>query len=160
MKTLLPTLIEGSQMYILAGIIISVIIVALLGAFLATRLYHARRRRQFVKDFSDYMAVLQFNMEKAYDMIHKDRILVYSLDAVTLTDSEFNRASQDFCRLLIKLLGPMLFKEFVFLYGNEETFTFNVMEYFNTRYEDDEIRKSSLENVAEGGEEEINPEVT
>lgn len=157
MKTLLPTLIEGTQMQtILVYIIIAAILmVVLIGAFLASRFYHAKRRRMFVKEFTDYMAVLQYNMERAYDVIHKDQILIYSIDAVTLPDPEFGKASQDFVRLVIKYLGPMLFKEFVFLYGNEDTFSFNVMEYFNTRYEDDEIRRSSLENIAEGDTEEV-----
>jgi len=88
-------------------------------------------------------------MEKSYDLIHKDRILIYSMEASRLDDTEFNRASQDFVRLLVKLLGPMLYKEFVFLFGDVDTFTFNVIEYFNTRYEDDEIRKASVENLTE-----------
>ena len=150
MKTLLPTLIEGIQMYIIpVSITLLIIITVLMGAFLTIRMYHSKRRSQFVRDFTQYISVLEFHMEKAYDIIHKDRILVYSLDAVSLTDVEFNKATEDFGRLVIKLLGPMLFKEFVFLYGNEATFSFNIMEYFNTRYEDDEIRKSSLENIAE-----------
>jgi hypothetical protein len=136
-------------MQTIIGIIILVVIIIASGAFLASRFYHAKRRAQFIKDFSDYTTVLQYHMEKSYDIIHKDRILTYSLDAVTLTDKEFNKASQDFARLVIKFLGPMLFKEFVFFYGNEDTFTFNIMEYFNTKYEDDEIRKSSLENLTE-----------
>jgi hypothetical protein len=137
-------------MNIIIGIIILATIAMIIsGAFLATRLYHAKRRSKFVKDFTEYISVLQYHMEKSYDIIHKDRILVYSLDAVTLTDVEFTRASQDFVRLVIKFLGPMLFKEFVFLFGNEATFSFNVIEYFNTRYEDDEIRRSSLENIAD-----------
>jgi hypothetical protein len=88
-------------------------------------------------------------MEKSYDLIHKDRILIYSIEASRLDDTEFNRASQDFVRLLVKLLGPMLYKEFVFLFGDVDTFTFNVIEYFNTRYENDEIRKASVENLTE-----------
>ena len=109
-------------MYIYGLVIAVLVVILVLGAFLGTRLYHAKRRKEFVKDFTEYAAVLQYHMEKAYDIIHKDRILVYSLDAVTLTDEEFNRATQDFGKLVIKLLGSMLFKEFVFLYGNEETF--------------------------------------
>lgn len=144
-------LIEGSQMQLIIGVSIFISLF-LVGVFLTIRLYYSKRRREMIKDFSEYMSVLQYHMEKAYDIIHKDRILVYSLDASTLTDKEFNRATHDFVRLLIKLLGPMLFKEFVFLYGNEDTFMFNVMEYFNTRYEDDEIRKSSLENLSEAEE--------
>ena len=119
MKTLLPTLIEGIQMYIIpASITLLIIMTIMMGAFLTIRMYHSKRRSQFVRDFTQYISVLEFHMVKAYDIIHKDRILVYSIDAVTLTDEEFNRASQDFVRLVIKQLGPMLFKEFVFMYGN------------------------------------------
>jgi len=88
-------------------------------------------------------------MEKSYDMIHKDRILTYSLEASRLDDTNFNRASKDFVSLVIKLLGPMLYKEFLFLYGDIDTFTFVVLEYFNTRYENDEIRKSSIDELTE-----------
>ena len=43
----------------------------------------------------------------------------------------------------------MLHSELVILYGNEDTFIFNLIEYFNTGYEEDEIRKSSLESISE-----------
>jgi len=88
-------------------------------------------------------------MEKAYDMIHKDRILVYSLEAQRLKESEIDVVSKDFITLTQKLIGPRLQKEFVFLYGNYETFAFIMAEYFSTRYEDDEIRKSSVSEMME-----------
>ena len=37
--------------------------------------------------------------------------------------------------------------QFVELYGNEETFIFNIVEYFNTRIEKDEIRERAKENL-------------
>jgi len=113
------------------------------------RIYMTRKRGEFIKNFPEYMGVLNFHMEKAYEMIHKDRILVYSLEAQGLDDKNFNIASQDFVRLVIKLLGPMLYNEFVFLYGDIDTFTFNVLEYFNTKYESDEIRQTAIENLGE-----------
>ena len=36
--------------------------------------------------------------------------------------------------------------EFIELYGNEETLMFNVVEYFNTKFETDEIREKSKQN--------------
>jgi hypothetical protein len=107
------------------------------------------KRKEFIKNFPEYMGVLNYHMEKAYDMIHKDRILIYSLEAQGLDDKNFNIASQDFVRLVIKLLGPMLYNELVFLYGDVDTFSFNVLEYFNTRYEDDEVRQTALDNLGE-----------
>lgn len=146
MSTLLQILMTNLG-YIILTIIILIIIA--IGAFVAIRLYMSSRRKYFIINFSEYMTVLNYHMEKAYDLIHKDRILVYSMEASRLEDVEFNRASQDFVTLLIKLLGPMLYKEFVFLFGDVDTFTFNLIEYFNTRYEDDEIRKASVENLTE-----------
>lgn len=146
MSTLLQILMTNLG-YIILTIIILIIIAV--GAVVAIRLYMSSRRKYFIINFSEYMTVLNYHMEKAYDLIHKDRILVYSMEASRLEEVEFNRASQDFVTLLIKLLGPMLYKEFVFLFGDVDTFTFNLIEYFNTRYEDDEIRKASVENLTE-----------
>ena len=133
--------------YIIFTILILIVIV--IGTIIAIRLYMSKKRSYFIIHFNEYMSVLNYHMEKSYDLIHKDRILIYSIEASRLDDTEFNRASQDFVRLLVKLLGPMLYKEFVFLFGDVDTFTFNVIEYFNTRYEDDEIRKASVENLTE-----------
>jgi len=146
MWTLLQILMTNLG-YIIFTIVILIVIV--IGTIIAIRLYMSKKRSFFVINFSEYMTVLNYNMEKSYDLIHKDRILIYSMEASRLDDTEFNRASQDFVRLLVKLLGPMLYKEFVFLFGDVDTFTFNVIEYFNTRYEDDEIRKASVENLTE-----------
>jgi hypothetical protein len=96
-------------------------------------------------------------MDKAYNIIHKDQILVYSLEATTLPDAEFNKANFDFIKLVQKLLGPTLTKEMVYVYGSYDTFIFNLAEYFNTRYDDDEIRKNSISEMMEN---EVEPEGT
>ena len=146
MLTLLQTLMTNIPYIIFTMLAIIAIAV---GAIITIRLYMSRKRSYFIIHFNEYMSVLNYNMEKSYDLIHKDRILVYSMEASRLGDKEFNKASQDFVRLLVKLLGPMLYKEFVFLFGDVDTFTFNVIEYFNSRYENDEIRKASVENLTE-----------
>ena len=104
---------------------------------------------KYSKSFSDYIAVLDYNMDKAYEIIHKDRILAYSLDGQRVRDEDFDNITRDFVNLVIKLLGPMLYAEFLSLYGDQDTFIFNITEYFNTRYENDEIRKNSLESLSE-----------
>lgn len=112
-----------------------------------------RKREYMIKNFDSYIAVLQYHMEKAYNMIHKDQILIYSIEATTLPDVEFHKASVDFIQLVQKLLGPSLTKEMVFLYGTYETFIFILAEYFNTHYDTDEIRKTSLDEVMNSEEE-------
>jgi hypothetical protein len=92
---------------------------------------------------------MTYYIEKAYDMIHKDKILIYSLEATKLPDKEFNVFSKEFIRLVIKLMGPVLTEEYVSFYGGYEAFTFNLAEYFNSKYEDDEIRKVAMDNIME-----------
>ena len=64
--------------------------------------------KHIVSNYADYRAILQINMERAYDMIHKDRILIYSIEATRLSDKEVNAASKDFIVLVEKMLGSRL----------------------------------------------------
>jgi len=107
---------------------------------------------KYAKSFVDYVSILDYHINKAYEIIHKDRVLTYSLDGTRVSDSEFGAISHDFVKLVIKLIGPALHSEFKTLYGNEDTFIFNLIEHFNTRYEEDEIRKQTLESISDGGE--------
>jgi len=108
-----------------------------------------KKTEQMIKGFGDYTTILQYHMEKAYDIIHQDRILVYSLEATHVPEEHINIASKDFITLVQKLIGPRLYKEFIFLYGNYETFAFALAEYFSSRYENDEIRKDSIKDMRE-----------
>lgn len=130
-------------------------IILMIGAFVVFLffcgriIFKHRKREMMIKNFDSYIAVLQYHMNKAYDIVHKDQILVYSVEATTLPDAEFQKASFDFIKLVEKLLGPTLKKEMIFLYGDYDTFAFNLVEYFNTRYDDDEIRRSSMSEMME-----------
>jgi hypothetical protein len=111
-------------------------------------LYIDRNRlSRMTEKFTDYVSVLEYHLVKAYDIIYKDRILIYSLEATKVDDKEFNIISKDFVYLVLKFIGPNLKDQFVELYGNEETFIFNIVEYFNTRIEKDEIRERAKENL-------------
>ena len=103
----------------------------------------------YVINFSSYMTVLGYHMDKAYEIIYKDRILIYSLEATKLNNNEFTVVAKDFLTLVLKMLGPNLVNEFIILYGNEETLFFNVTEYFNTKFENDEIRKSATDSIVD-----------
>jgi len=100
-----------------------------------------------IEKFESYIAILEYHMKKAYDIIYKDKILIYSLEAVKINDIEFNVVSKDFAVLVMKLIGDNLKEEFIELYGTEETFIFNLIEYFNSRFENDEIREKARENI-------------
>jgi len=133
----------------IAHIIWPVFILLILGVILWTVLsiYQDRRKERLILKFADYTAVLSFFMEKAYDIIHKDKILIYSLEATKLPDKDFGNYSKQFISLVVKLAGPSLTSEFVRMFGDEQTFAFYLAEFFNSKYEGDEIRKASIENL-------------
>ena len=135
-----------------ALIILLAVILTLAFLFFCGRIIFTHKKREtMIKNFESYTAVLQYHMEKAYNIVHKDQILTYSLEATTLPDKEFYKASFDFIKLVEKLLGPTLKKELTFLYGNYDTFAFNLAEYFNERYDNDEIRKVSIDDMMKDG---------
>lgn len=133
----------------IATILLPVFVLLIVGVIIwaTISIFRTKRRERLILNFADYTAVLSYYMEKAYDIIHKDKILIYSLEATKLPDKDFNNYSKEFIRLVFKLLGPVLTKEFLILYGDYDTFTFNLAEYFNSRYEGDEIRKASMDNL-------------
>lgn len=110
--------------------------------------YNFYKTKTKIKEFPNYLTVLDYHMSKAYDLIYKDRILVYSLEATRISDHDFNKITEDFVRLVIKFIGPLLYNSFCDFYGNEETFIFNIVDYFNNKYEDDSIRKQTMEEIS------------
>ena len=100
-----------------------------------------------IKNFQIYIVMLEYHMKKAYDIVYKDKILIYSLEATKINDSEFNSVSKEFALLVLKMIGPNLKNEFVEFYGDEETLIFNLIEYFNTNFENDQIREKARENI-------------
>ena len=57
----------------------------ILGISILTLLIYMRnlsykKRFNYVIRFKSYISVLNYYLEKAYDIIHKDKLLIYSLD--------------------------------------------------------------------------------
>jgi len=117
--------------------------------FLFNRYQDSRKRMEAIKNFPSYATTLGYHLEKAYEIIHKDRMLVYSLEATRVPDEQFNVITKDFIGLVLKLMGPKLTKEFTYIYGNLDTLIFNITEFFNTKYEDDEIRRDAMTAMIE-----------
>lgn len=137
-------------------ILILIAVVSIISYF-SYKVYTRVSIDRVIKNYNFYSAILQYNMDKAYETIYKDNILIYSVEATRIPDVDFNTYTRDFILLVQKLLGPRLMNEFIFLYGNYDIFTFNVADYFNRKYEEDEIRKDSMENLMES-ELEVTPQ--
>lgn len=117
--------------------------------FLFHKYQDSKKRMETIKNFPSYATAINYYLEKAYEIIHKDRMLVYSLEATRVPDEDFNRITKDFINLVFKLIGPKLTEEFTYVYGDLDTFIFNITEFFNTKYEEDEIRRDALTAMVE-----------
>jgi hypothetical protein len=104
----------------------------------------------YVQYFNAYVAILAYHMEKAYDLIHKDRVFLYSIEGMKPDPNEITNAAKDFSKLVLRLLGPRLAKEFIFIYGNRDTLILNLIEYFNSKFEEDSIRQHAVDNIVSG----------
>jgi len=134
------------------------VIITLVCLRMLWHLYIFYKRSTHIKGFTDYLTVLEYHMNKSYDLIHKDRILVYSLEGMRVDDDEFIKISQDFVKLVLKFIGPSLKEDFINFYGDYDTFIFNMVEHFNTRYEEDAIRKQTMDEISADNDQSI-PEV-
>ena len=109
-------------------------------------------------NFTNYTAILQYHMEKSYNMIHKDKILVFSLDGLRPREEDVDSISKEFANLTLKFLGEKNYKDLVDFYGSEDSLLRNIFEYFNTRFEDDEIRETTINKLTETEQEETKNE--
>jgi len=111
------------------------------------KIFKSIKRFKYVQNFALYQKVLEYHMERAYEIIHKDRILIWSVEATRVNEDEFAKVTKEYVELVIKMLGPMLYNEMIYLYGNVDTLLFTAVEYFNNKYENDEIREAAIENL-------------
>ena len=117
--------------------------------YISNKIIKIKKNIDYTIKFSDHVSVLEYHMHKAFEIIYKDKILVYSLDAQKIPEKEINAVSEDFVRLTLKFLGPRMTNHMIEFYGDEDTLMFNMIVYFTNKYEDDEIRKRSIDNLSD-----------
>ena len=129
------------------GVIILISIFGIFAYSIINKKIEGSRRSEVIKNFPSYVATLQHTMDKSYEIIYRDKVLIFSLEGMKIDDAHFAAISRDFMALTLKFLGPTLSKEMEYLYGDKDTLYFNIIEYFNSKFEDDEIRKSARERM-------------
>jgi len=107
-----------------------------------------KKSRSFcIEKYESYIVTLDYFCKKAYDLIYKGKIMIYSLEAMGLNDAQYQAVSKEFCSLVFRLLGHSLVNEFTDFFGDDKTLMINILEYFNTNYEDDKIKEQATENM-------------
>jgi len=134
--------------------LISVVLVLCVILVIFNRSLNFVRNCFLTLNFTNYTAILQYHMEKAYNMVHKDKILVFSLEGLKPREEDVEAIAKDFATLTIQLLGNKLYIELSDFYGSDESLLRNLFEYFNTRFEEDEIRETTINKLSESEPEE------
>lgn len=106
-----------------------------------------KHRIEQISTTENYLAILQQQMDKAYLMIYNDRVIPYSLEGYRLPEEEYNHILKDYINLVIKFLGSNLYSELVDYFGDESSLMINITEHFNSRYENDEIRRGTTNQL-------------
>jgi hypothetical protein len=111
------------------------------------------QNKKLVHNFEHLNAVLTYHMETAYETIHKDNILIYSLEGVKPKEEDIDFLGREFVKLTNKLLGPNMLDTMINLYGDEDNLYTVMLFYFNSKFENDEIRQSAIDSIQNGEEE-------
>jgi hypothetical protein len=107
-----------------------------------------KRTRSFcIEKYESYIVTLDYFCKKAYDLIYKDKVMIYALEATGLNSEQYQAVSKQFCSLVFKFLGPSLVSEFTDFFGDDKTLMVNILEYFNSNYENDKIKEQATENM-------------
>lgn len=105
--------------------------------------YNYKRDYTIILNFENYIIVFDHFLMKSFSIIYKEDIFIYSIDAYTPSNKD--ELCKKFIMLFLKLIGPRLKKQFVYFFGSEEALLANVVTYFSTKFEDDQIRKAATE---------------
>jgi hypothetical protein len=129
------------------------VIVVILLVIISQALYYSIQKNKLknerFKNFTGYMGILNFHLDKAFNIIYKEKVFIYSIEATKPSETQYSAISRDFTTLVLRMLGPNLKKEFIEIYGDEDTLYFNILEYFSSRYESDEIRDEAINNLTQ-----------
>lgn len=139
------------SLYIILSLnsIIFIVLISLLIFFLKNKMNINKDKLNIerIEKFPSYLTLLQNYMDAAYNIIYKERIMVYSIEASKLSENELDTVAKDYISLTLKFIGPILTNEFVKLYGDIDTLYFVIGQKFYEKYEDDKIREGATDNV-------------
>jgi hypothetical protein len=102
-----------------------------------------------IKEYKTLLGIFEYILKKSWDMIYKENIFIYSLEATKIKKEDIEKVSKDFGKLTLKLMGSNIKESLIQLYGDEETLLINIMEFFNSNMENDILYKATTQNMME-----------
>ena len=86
-----------------------------------------------------YLEVCNYFCERSYEAVHKDQILPYITSGFRLTGAQLETTKRNFVKLNYELMGPRIVTCLSVFYGDDETLTKNLITWFTTRIDVEEL---------------------
>jgi hypothetical protein len=112
------------------------------------------REYLYVKYNKTYLQILYDFCNLTYDTIYKDQILPFSTNGFQMSGSTLETSKRNFVKLCYELMGPNQVQTLLNFYGDEETLTKNLITWFTSKLDEDEI----LAHVRETAKMQTEPE--
>ena len=148
----------GNIISTLVMFFISISIIVLFSYFIYIKIdsiYRDKQKQYYIKNFKDYMASFEYLCEKCYEMIYKNQILIYSLEGFKLDEQDFKKTVTSFINFFYRYCGPILIQSYIDFFGNDETLNFTLVEFFNSKTDNDLIFEKSMETSIEKSMDEV-----
>jgi len=100
---------------------------------------------QKIKEFKNYETLAEYYFNKAYNIIYKDKIMVYSAEGVSPNEDDIKEIQHIYLELLLQMMGKWIMENLSEYYGDESTVYFNALCYFDEKFENDSLRSSVIE---------------
>ena len=137
------------SLIIICFILTEILIVIIWGISFSNKCLKAWKEKNYVNNFESYMSILEYNMQKAFDIVYKDKILVYSIEGYRPNEDQIDSFAKEFTILTLTLMGNSMANELTEMFGSDATLYTNMVEYFNSRFETDEIRQATIKQTVE-----------
>jgi len=93
-----------------------------------------------ITKYKEYISILQYFMEKAFEQVWKEQIFPYSVDGISPPQQELETAERNFIKLTFELIGTKIKDVLCTFFGSERNLIENLHIFFESKTDSDQIR--------------------
>jgi len=92
-----------------------------------------------VNKHQSYVELYEWFLEKAYDIVYRTHVMVYSSEGLNPSAADIESAKRNFVKLTREMMGSTIEQELIQFFGSEQTLTENTILYFQEKTMADEL---------------------
>ena len=120
-------------------IIINAFVIIVISLLLIRSVQKSLSRYTLVNKYKNCLEILDYFLDKSYQIIYKDQLITYTSTGVVPQKDELETAKRNFIKLSFRLMGPEIEDILLNFYGDRETLITNMLTYFQEKLDSDEI---------------------